>query len=237
MFNLINNIDLQETNARIERYEQANRNNIATNVKSAVAESEAARVREEEDKSARQAKASRRREREARERVEKEQEERELVEALAGRGGLSVESVMQRQGANAKRREEAKEQEERAEEEAERRRELASGIVRSAARGHDKRKAKVEDDASLPMWTIEMAYDFEGPLAALTDASGLFDVRTQSHQRTHNGAIELGYLDPWTRPSFSDMADHLRAGGWDSAQGWSRSLRSASEVMGLMPRA
>lgn len=235
MFNLVNKIDVQETNARIERYEQVNRNNIATNVKTAFAESEAARAREEETRVARQARASRRREREARQRIEKEEEERALVEALAGRGDLSVDTVIQRRDYNAKKRQETTRQEEKAEEEAERRTELALGLRRSRVWESDRMNSRTDQKVDNTTWSIKMVYDFAGPLAALSNAENSFEIRRHPPSRSNTGSLEALYLDPWALSFSVELVEQFRVGGWNHSLEWTRSLRSANEGIGVLP--
>lgn len=249
LFNLIHNIDVPQTEARIAAYQTSNKSLIQANVRSQAAESDAQRARDEAVKSLRVARAARRREREERDRREREMDERNVVDALAGRGGIDVDAVLKKKQDNERQREARMESEERAEEDEMRRRELAlgnsvgSGKNGASATSSTKQSADTNITKSngsgwpLP-FSVDMLLDFEGPLASLDDASALIDVAaapaslggiTASGQGT-------GYDDPWiVKLPDKDESARLRAAAFDWRLAWERDIRSAVDSIGVAP--
>lgn len=238
LFNLINNVDVPQTEARIASYMASNKASIQANTRNQAAEGDAQRAREEADKAARAARAARRRAREERDRREREQDEQDIVEALAGRGEVDVETVMRRKKENEQKREERMEREEREEEEEARRRELMMGSIANAKQGKSAGTAKQGDGWPVP-FSVDMLLDFEGPLASLDDGRSLFDLRSvPTGLGGANGGAggPSGYEDPWiTNVPGKEEVTRLRAAGYDWGQAWEREIRSACMGLGVAP--
>ncbi|UZJ52304.1 hypothetical protein CBS101457_001624 [Exobasidium rhododendri] len=238
-FNLINEVDKEETEKRITAYLNSNKASIQNNVRNQEAESETQREREKAEKVYRAEKAKRRRERQERDRVEKEDDEKEMVEALAGRAGVDVVAVMQKREANEKKREERRDREEREDEEEEKRREVLMGNV-----GTGKRKSSLgsasKTDEGKSTYQMEMLWDFEGPLASLDDSRHLFDLlpAPASLGGSHTVRDADSYDDPWITTDLSkEEIIRLRAGGYDWSLAWQRDIRIAVEGLGVAPVA
>lgn len=235
-FNLINDVDKEETEKRISAYLNSNKSSIQNNVRNQEAESESQREREKADKVYRAEKARRRKERQERDRVEKEGDERELVEALAGRMGVDVQAVMQRREENEKKREARREKEEREDEEEERRREIMLGSAGAGKKKHGAGGTSKADDGRIS-YQMEMLWDFEGPLASLDDSRHLYDLRPAP--ASLGGATSRGitsYDDPWITTELpKDEVTRLRAGGYDWSLAWQRDIRIAVEGLGIAP--
>jgi CDK-activating kinase assembly factor MAT1 len=230
-FNLINGVDKEETELRISNYLNSNKASIQNNVRSQEVETEVQREKELADKAFRSERAQRRRERQDRDRLEKEADERQVVEALAGRTGVDVQSVMKQQEENEKRREARREKEERQDELEEAQR----GIIASGT-GKSKVGSKGED--SRPAYHVEMLWDFEGPLATLDDSRFLFNLRSAPASlggSVSNGA-SISYDDPWITAELPrEEVTRLRAGGYNWSLAWQREIQIAVEGLGIAP--
>lgn len=85
-------------------------------------------------------------------------------------------------------------------------------------------------------WSLDQLLDFEGPLASLSDARELFDVRpVPANLGGLGGNGAIGYEDPWIKAMDKDEQARLRAGGYDFAQVWGRAIRVAVEGLGVPP--
>lgn len=242
LFNLINDIDVPNTEARIAAYQSSNKASIQANTRNLAAEGEAQRAREEAERIVRAERAARRRQREERDRSEREQDEQDLVEALAGRGKVDVETVLHRKRENEENRIIRMEREEAQEEEEARRREIMLGQSAIAAVAAKKGKgvnanAKPDDGWPIP-FTSDMLFDFEGPLATLDDGRALFDLRGVP---TSLGGISIpatssGYEDPWiTNVPDKDEVTRLRSAGYDWSLVWERDIRSINAGLDIPP--
>ena len=242
LFNLINDIDVPNTEARIAAYQASNKASIQANTRNLAAEGEAQRAREEAERIVRAGRAARRRQREERDRMEREQDEQDLVEALAGRGKVDVETVLHRKRENEENRIARMENEEAQEEEEARRREIMLGNSAAAAVAAKKGKggnanAKADDGWPIP-FTTDMLFDFEGPLATLDDGRALFDLRSAP---VSLGGISIpapssGYEDPWiTTIPDKDEITRLRAAGYDWSLVWERDIRSTNIGLNIPP--
>lgn len=236
-FNLINDVEVEETEKRIMAYLSSNKASIQTNVRNQEAESESQRVREGEDKAFKAERAKRRKERQERDKREKEDDERQLVEALAGQKGGDLQAVMQRRTENEQKREARREREEAEDEEEEKRRAITIGsFVPGKGKGGGVQKAGAS--RSVP-YSAEMLFDFDGPLAALDRSSHLFDLKPAPPSLGGAaGKMVPTYDDPWiTAELAKDDVARLRAGGYNWAQSWEREIRIAVEGIGLAPVA
>lgn len=232
-FNLIHDIDKEETEKRMAAYHASNKVSIQNNVRNQEAEAESQRAREKSDKAFRIERAKRRKERQDRDQKEKDDDEREMVEALAGRKGGDVQSVMRKKEENERKREERRMREEQEDELEERQRQIMMGGFGGGNRKGEVRKL----DESRPAYHVEMLWDFEGPLATLDDAHVLFDLRPAP--ASLGGTTSRGvntYDDPWITNDLSkDDIIRLRAGGYNWALAWQRDIRVAVEGIGIAP--
>lgn len=224
-FNLIHEIDLPRTNAKLEQYQAAHRSAIASSANISQQESDRQARLDEEEKAAKKARAERLRKEEELEREEREKERLEMMRELEK--GADPDEVLEKQ---RKRRQEREERQRLQDLEARRReKEAAQAQGNGAADSMDRRP-----------WSLDMLLDFEGPLAYLDDASALFDVRKAP---TALGGLEgvkgaSGYEDPWLKPAWitKEMIARYRAGGFDwERQVWTRGIRAACEGIGAAP--
>jgi CDK-activating kinase assembly factor MAT1 len=230
-FNLINDIDKEETERRIETYRDSNRASIQNNVRNQEAEAEMQRAREKSDKAFRAERAKRRRERQERDLVEKEADDRAMVEALAGGKGVDVQSVIKKREENESKREARRVREELEDELEERQRQIMMGDAVSS----NKKTSKA--DESRPLYHIEMLWDFEGPLAVLDDSRRMYDLRPapQSLGGTASKSVAT-YDDPWITSELpKDDITRLRAGGYNWALAWQRDIQMAVEGIDIAP--
>lgn len=233
LFNLINNIDVARTEARIETYKASNKSSIQNNVRNQAAEAEAQRAKEGAEKKLRAERAARRRQREERDKKEREQDEHNVVEALAGRGGSNVESVIRQQQENELRRQERMaEEEQREEQEAHRILVLLNSSVSSK-----KARENPPDNPSRGWsgFSVEFLLDFDGPFGSLDDSSSLFE-STATPLHLGGQVNSTGYEDPWiTKLPDKDEILRLRAGGFDWRHTWERDIRCAIMGIGAQP--
>lgn len=228
-FNLIHEIDVERTQAKLEQYQAAHRSAIANSAQQSAQESEKQLRIDEEAREAKKARAERLRLEEEREKAERERERLELVRELE-RGG-DPDGIME------KRRKRQQEREERMrlqEIEAKRREKEAMQAAAAGPSG---------DALDRRPWSVDMILDFEGPLATLDDASSLFETRRAP---ASIGGLEgvvarpgvAGYEDPWIKPAWmaKDQIARYRAGGYDwEGQVWTRGIRAACEGIGVAP--
>lgn len=238
LFNLINDIDVPNTEARIAAYQASNKASIQANTRNLAAEGDAQRAREEAERIVRAERAARRKQREERDRMEREQDEQDLLEALAGRGKVDVETVLNRKKENEEKRIARMEREEAQENEDARRREIMLGNPTAVAKkSKGNTTAKLDDGWPVP-FTSEMLMDFEGPLATLDDGHAQFDLRGVP---TNLGgfsipANSIGYEDPWiTSMPDKDEVIRLRAAGYDWSLIWERDIRSVNMSIDIPP--
>lgn len=225
-FNLIHEIDLPRTNAKLEQYQAAHRSAIASSAHVSQQESDRQARLDEEDKLARKARAERLRKEEELEREEREKERLEMMRELEK--GADPDEVLEKQ---RKRRQEREERQRLQELEARRREKEAAQASANGAGS---------DAVDRRPWSLDMILDFEGPLAYLDDASALFDVRKAP---TALGGLEgvkgaAGYEDPWLKPAWvtKEQIARYRAGGFDwERQVWTRGIRAACEGIGAAP--
>ncbi|SAM59777.1 related to TFB3-TFIIH subunit (transcription/repair factor) [Ustilago bromivora] len=226
-FNLIHEIDLPRTNAKLEQYQAAHRSAIASSANISQQESDRQARVDEEEKAAKKARAERLRKEEEQEREEREKERLEMMRELEK--GADPDEVLEKQ---RKRRQEREERQRLQDLEARRREKEAAQAQSSGSAGGDSTDRRP--------WSLDMLLDFEGPLAYLDDASALFDVRKAP---TALGGLEgfkgaSGYEDPWLKPAWitKEMIARYRAGGFDwERQVWTREIRAACEGIGAAP--
>ncbi|KAJ1030033.1 hypothetical protein NDA16_000946 [Ustilago loliicola] len=226
-FNLIHEIDLPRTNAKLEQYQAAHRSAIASSANISQQESDRQARLDEEEKAAKKARAERLRKEEELEREEREKERLEMMRELET--GADPDEVLEKQ---RKRRQEREEKKRLQDLEARRREKEAAQAQANGGGGGDAIDRRP--------WSLDMLLDFEGPLAYLDDASALFDVRKAS---TALGSLEgvkgaSGYEDPWLKPAWitKEMIARYRAGGFDwERQVWTRGIRAACEGIGAAP--
>ncbi|SNX84066.1 related to TFB3 - TFIIH subunit (transcription/repair factor) [Melanopsichium pennsylvanicum] len=226
-FNLIHEIDLPRTNAKLEQYQAAHRTAIASSAHISQQESDRQARLDEEEKQAKKARSERLRKEEVVEREEREKERVEMMRELER--GADPEEVLEKQ---RKRRQE-REMRQRIQEVEARRREKE--VAQASANGENGAGA-----TDRRPWSLDTILDFEGPLAYLDDASALFDVRKAP---TALGGLEgvkgaAGYEDPWLKPTWvtKEMISRYRAGGFDwERQVWTRGIRAACEGIGAAP--
>lgn len=227
-FNLIHEIDLPRTNAKLEQYEAAHRSTIASSANISQQESDRQARVDEEEKQAKKARAERVRQQEEAEREEREKERLEMMRELE-KGGDPDELLAQQR----KKRLEREERQRLLDlETARREKEAAQASANGGAGG--------ADAADRRPWSLDMILDFEGPLAYLDDASALFSVRKVP---TALGGLEgvkgaAGYEDPWLTPAWvtKEQIARYRAGGFDwERQVWTRGIRAACECIGAAP--
>ncbi|CDS01305.1 related to TFB3-TFIIH subunit (transcription/repair factor) [Sporisorium scitamineum] len=227
-FNLIHEIDLPRTNAKLEQYQAAHRSAIANSAQISQQESDRQARLDEEEKQAKKARAERVRKQEEVEREEREKERLEMMRELEK--GADPEEVLEKQ---RKRRQDREERQRRQELEAARREKEAAQAAANGGNGG-------ADAVDRRPWSLDMLLDFEGPLAYLDDASALFDVRKAP---TALGGLEgvkgaSGYEDPWLKPEWvtKEQIARYRAGGFDwERQVWTRGIRAACEGIGAAP--
>ncbi|SPO20355.1 related to TFB3 - TFIIH subunit (transcription/repair factor) [Ustilago trichophora] len=227
-FNLIHEIDLPRTNAKLEQYQAAHRSAIASSAHISQQESDRQARVDEEEKLAKKARADRLRQEEELEREEREKERLEMMRELEQ--GADPDEILEKQRQRRKEREERQ----RIQELEARRREKEAAQASANGAG--------ADTADRRPWSLDMILDFEGPLAYLDDASALFDVRKAP---TALGGLEgvkgaAGYEDPWLKPTWvtKEQIARYRAGGFDwERQVWTRGLRAACEGIGAAPLA
>ncbi|EPQ29078.1 uncharacterized protein PFL1_03367 [Pseudozyma flocculosa PF-1] len=230
-FNLIHEIDLPRTQAKLEQYQAAHRSAIANSAQQTLQESERQAKADEDAREAKRARGERLRLVEEREKEERERERLEIVRELE-RGG-DPDAVMEKQKKRQQEREERLQREER--EERRREKEAQQQAALAAAGGG-------ADALDRRAWTLDMILDYEGPLATLDDASSLFTVRKAP---TAMGGLEgvpqklgVGYEDPWLKPAYitKEQIQRYRAGGYDWQDGvWRREIRAACEGIGVAP--
>jgi CDK-activating kinase assembly factor MAT1 len=232
-FNLINDIDKEETERRIETYRDSNRASIQNNVRNQEAEAEMQRAREKSDKAFRAERAKRRRERQERDMTEKEADDRVMVEALAGGKGVDVQSVMQKREENEAKREARRVREELEDEQEEKQRQIMMG---GSAQGSKKAGTSLADE-SRPAYHIEMLWDFEGPLAVLDDSRRIFDLQpAPASLGGATGKSFTSYNDPWITTDLpKDEIIRLRAGGYDWSLAWRREIQMAVDGINIAP--
>ncbi|PWY97536.1 CDK-activating kinase assembly factor [Testicularia cyperi] len=230
-FNLIHEIDLPRTNAKLEQYQAAHRSAIANSANLSQQESDKQAKADEDARAAKKQRAERLRLEGERDREERERERVEIVKELERGGDPDV--VLQKQ---RKRREEREERLRLQElEERRREKEAAQAATRAAAGAGG-------DALDRRPWSLDMILDFEGPLAALDDGSGLFEVRKAPAAL---GGLEgvrgaQGYEDPWLKQPWitKEEVTRYRAGGFDwERQVWCRGLRTACQAIGAAPLA
>ena len=227
-FNLIHEIDLPRTNAKLEQYQAAHRSAIASSAHISQQESDRQARLDEEDKLARKARAERLRKQEELEREEREKERLEMMRELEQ--GADPDDILDKQ---RRRRQEREERQRLQDLEARRREKEATQSSASGGNGG-------ADTAGRRLWSLDMLLDFEGPLAYLDDASALFDVRRTP---TALGGLEgvkgaSGYEDPWLKPAWltKEQIARYRAGGFDwERQVWTRGIRAACQGIGAGP--
>lgn len=227
-FNLIHEIDLPRTNAKLEQYQAAHRSAIASSANISQQESDRQARVDEEEKLAKKARAERLRKEEEQEREEREKERLEMMRELEK--GADPEEVLEKQ---RNRRQERQERQRIQELEARRReKEAAQASAIGGSGGADALDRRP--------WSLDMILDFEGPLAYLDDASALFDVPKAP---TALGGLEgvrgaAGYEDPWLKPAWvtKEQIARYRAGGFDwERQVWTRGIRATCEGIGAAP--
>lgn len=227
-FNLIHEIDLPRTNAKLEQYQAAHRSAIASSANLSQQESDRQARMDEQEKLAKKARADRLRQEEEKEREERERERIEMMRQLEGGG--DPEEILEKQ---RQKRQEREERQRLQELESRRREKEAAQAAANGAGG-------AGDTVDRRPWSVDMLLDFEGPLAYLDDASALFDVRKAP---TALGGLEgvrgvSGYEDPWLKPAWitKDMIARYRAGGFDwERQVWTRGLSAACQGIGASP--
>lgn len=242
-FNLINGIDLAETNARIATYESrltaksstvAANNTSASDVQSAI------------DAHLTQSKKSRLDRYKAyalADRQLKTTEERAIVEALEN--GAEDEDIQRVQEEYTRKREDLERQRTAEEDrimvvEEEQRRAIASGPSSGT-------KATAQQLPTTIQW--ESLQLFTGPLATLSDGSELLphlaDLRPPSPLQTalasKSSASTYPLYDPWTSKTYTDQMDRdeklkLNASGWDAAMPWAWESRVAVQSLCVRPR-
>ncbi|KAN0060215.1 TFIIH/NER complex subunit [Thecaphora frezii] len=229
-FNLIHEVDLARTQARLEQYQAAHRSAIASSSQQTVAESERQAKLDEEEREAKRARAERLRLLEERERQDRQRERLEIVRELE-RGG-DPDAVMERQ----RKRQLERDHRLRLEEQEARRREKQAALAASSSNGLG------ADAAANRPWSLEMLWDFEGSLATLDDAEALFELRKVP---TAMGGLEgvpqrqgVGYEDPALKPQWmsKEAIARYRAGGYEWSGVWGREVRAACEAIGVAPR-
>lgn len=224
-FNLIHEIDLPRTNAKLEQYQAAHRSAIASGANLSQQESDKQARMDEDARSAKKARAERLRQEEEREREERDRERQEIMRELE-KGG-DPDSVIEKQ---RQRRQEREERLRLQEQEARRREREQAQSAANAATGSG-------DTADRRYWSLDMLLDFDGPLAYLDDSSKLFDVKRAP---ASIGGLEgvkgaSAYEDPWLKPAWmtKEQIARYRAGGFDwERQVWTRGIRTACEGIG-----
>ncbi|PWN53272.1 CDK-activating kinase assembly factor [Violaceomyces palustris] len=236
-FNLINEIDLARTNAKLAQYEAAHRSAIANSAQQILRESEMQASADEREKEAKKAKAERLRLEEEREKEERERERIEIVKELERGGDPDV--ILERRRQRQREKEERRMREEM---EQVRRSRASAAALSSYASGPGGPMGAGEVETR--GWSLDMILDFEGPLASLDDASYLFQTRKAPSviggleglvQRNGNG---VGYDDPWLKSSWvtKEQVARYRAGGYDWEKTvWRRGIRAACEGIGIKP--
>lgn len=227
-FNLIHEIDLPRTNAKLEQYQAAHRSAIASSANISQQESDRQARADEEEKQAKKARAERVRQQEEAEREEREKERLEMMRELEK--GADPDEIMEKQ---RRRRLERQEKQRLQELEAARREKEAAQASANGGSG-------AADAADRRPWSLDMLLDFQGPLAYLDDASALFEVRKTPAAL---GGLEgvkgaTGYEDPWLSASWvtKEQIARYRAGGYDwERQVWTRGIRAACECIGAAP--
>ena len=244
----------------INAQEAANRNAVASHAREVERESEVARRVEEMEREARRQKAERLRALEEQERTEKEREDRMLVEMLE-KGQVDAEEVQRRRKEGTRRwakerdRLEREIEQEFEENQQERLGDLLSAVT-SAARG---RKRKAGDDAAdsaegsankklygLLGYKPEMLQDFQGPLAALTDARSLLppkllyapaDARPSSSTTASASTRLLGKIGSKQGANASkEELLRMEAGGYDWKMALGRDHQAALMTLGFRTR-
>lgn len=243
LFNLINNVDVANTEARIAAYQASNKTSIQTNTRNLAAEGDAQRALEEAEKSQRAARAVRRKQREERDRVEAEQDERELVDAMAGRGAVGVDAMLKRKHENEQMRIERMEREELEEDLLARQHDAANKAAFTQAKNANGRTTSATtqqrgDDGWPVPFHVDMLLDFEGPLARLDDARDLYDVYPTPAELGGTSTAASGpqptYEDFWITSTLEkDEVSRLRAAGYDWSLNWQRDIRAANMGIGL----
>ncbi|EST06602.1 Cdk-activating kinase assembly factor MAT1, centre [Kalmanozyma brasiliensis GHG001] len=227
-FNLIHEIDLPRTNAKLEQYQAAHRSAIASSASISQQESDRQARVDEEEKQAKKARAERVRKQEEVEREERDRERLEMMRELET--GADPDEIMEKQ---RKRRVQREEKQRLQDLEAARREKEAAQISANGGSG-------AADALDRRPWSVDMLLDFEGPLAYLDDASALFDVHKAPAAL---GGLEgvkgaAGYEDPWLSASWvtKEQIARYRAGGYDwERQVWTRGLCAACECIGAAP--
>lgn len=225
-FNLVHEIDLPRTNAKLEQYQAAHRSAIASGANLSQQESDRQARADEDARSAKKARAERLRQDEEREREERKQERQEVMRELEKGGDPDAVIEKQRQ-----RRQEREEKLRLQELETRRQEKEQARLAANAETG-------LSETAERRPWSLDMLLDFDGPLAYLDDCSKMFDVRKAPNSI---GGLEglkgaNAYEDPWLKPAWvtKDQIARYRAGGFDwERQVWTRGIRTACEGIGV----
>ncbi|WFD32524.1 TFIIH/NER complex subunit [Malassezia sp. CBS 17886] len=233
-FNLVNKIDLEQTQARLAHYEVLNKSLIAAQQQEREQESALQAQLDEAERQEKQLRAQKVRTEQEQEEKARLEDEREVVAQLAS--GRSIEQVMAAREKRAAERVQALQQRER--EEQQRQRQFETRLHAQPSSTSAGRLSAAEVDVARDV----ALSDFVGAYAVADDGSGLVAPRRAPASlgglgRANVGDVE-GYVDPWLRPELvvADAAAQYRAGGYDwQHHVWRRALHAACDGLALRP--
>ncbi|KAL4400347.1 TFIIH/NER complex subunit [Malassezia pachydermatis] len=228
-FNLINKIDLEQTQARLAQFEVLNKSMIASQQQLRDQESLRQQHLDDAERQERMLRAQKVKEEQERERREREAEEKEIVAELEK--GRSIEEVM---AEREKRREERAKALAQREREEQQRQKLFEERLHTTSTSS--RAVKMSQDEILYARQVASS-DFDGAFALIDDGAQWAPARPAPASLGGLGPGD-GYMDPWLKAeqvSKSAVAQY-RAGGYDwQHQVWQRGLNALCDSLALRP--
>lgn len=240
-FNLVNRIEVEETNAKLAQYERsiAAAKNASNDDVTAATEALDARLQQ-----LRQARIARRKAQDLEDATLRREEEKAVVAALEEGQEEEELAVIQAEWHEKRleverRREEQEAEDVRVEEEV--RREIAeaqSGVRKAKARG-----GAVGEEVRRPEWKAESLLQFApGPMATLSVGDELLEpaiskVCAPVELRAAGATGSWTPYDPWIEPFLDHLDDAKRttfkAGGYDVAEWWRYQMRTGVGSLGV----
>lgn len=240
-FNLINQVDVEATQARIAAYESVNRPAAGRNGDNGVAEgsSAASTLIAQQDAhliAVRKARQERDKTRELQDlQLKKAEQDATVAAAQADQGDDILQQIAddykQRRGELEKQREEEDQRESIREAEQKRAFDIALKQQQSG------KKAMATTSSKEDAWTVDELYQFDGPRAQLSSGLEVFDITRIQPPKQLGPAVNAvtgtanvpfdPYLEPFLAKLQPTDLEAMRAGGYDVLEGWAWELQVA----------
>ncbi|PWN27879.1 CDK-activating kinase assembly factor [Jaminaea rosea] len=260
-FNLVNRIDVEETNAQLAKYEGEMKRNLAaakngggSNGSAAAGDGALLESLESRLSSLRQSRVARRKAHDVEDAALKKQQEDAIVAALEDGSEEDELEAIQNQWRENRAQLEARREEEEARDvvqEEELRREIAdaqSGAGRRITTGQGKGGA----GADRTEWKADSLLQFSGPMATLAAGDELLQhavgklhppAELLESSPTRAGEVQAVWTpyDPWIEPFLSHLHEEeggaklgpFKAGGYDVAEWWRAQMRAGVATLGV----